>query len=220
MRDSAKVPIWSNQGVIVKETLSLAFSLLFTLATPALAQEEAPDALMKRISNEVIGEIRSDKDIRAGDGAKIAALIDARIVPHFDFRRITRSAMGANWRRASPEQQDRLTREFKTLLVRSYSGALASYRGQLIEFRPLRAAPGGTEVTVKSRVRQPGTEPIAIEYDLARAGREWKVFDVRIAGMSLVANYRSAFAEEVRNSGVEGLIALLSRKNAASVASR
>ena len=199
----------------MKQTLSLAFSLLFTLATPgALAQEEAPDVLMKRISEEVIREIRNNKDIRAGDSAKIAALVDAKIVPHFDFRRITQVAMGANWRRANAEQQDRLTREFKTLLVRTYSGALANYRGQLIEFRPLRAAPGETEVTVKSHVRQPGAEPIAIEYDLAKTGREWKVFDVRIAGMSLVANYRSAFAEEVRNNGVDGLIGLLSQKNA------
>jgi phospholipid transport system substrate-binding protein len=202
----------------VKRTLSLAFSLLVTLAAPsALAQEEAPDALMKRISAELINEVRNNHDIRAGDSAKIAALVDARIVPHFDFRRITQVAMGANWRRASPEQQDRLTREFKTLLVRTYSGALASYRGQIIEFKPLRAAPADTEVTVKSQVRQPGTEPIAIEYDLAKTGREWKVFDVRIAGMSLVANYRSAFAEEVRNRGVEGLIELLCSRNATPV---
>lgn len=202
----------------MKEMLSLALALLFIVAAPpALAQEEAPDALMRRISDEVIAEIRKDRDLRAGDGAKITALVDAKIVPHFDFRRITRIAMGASWRRANPEQQERVTREFQTLLVRTYSGALAGYRNQAIEFKPLRAAPDDTEVTVKSQVRQPGAEPIAIEYDLAKTGRGWKVFDVRIAGMSLVANYRSAFAEEVRNNGVEGLIALLSRKNATGV---
>lgn len=206
----------------MRHTLSLAFSLLFSLASPtlSLAQEEAPDALMKRISQEVIGEIRGDKELRAGDSAKLAALVDAKIIPHFDFRRITQVAMGAHWRKANPDQQERLTREFKTLLVRTYSGALAGYRGQTIEFRPLRAAPGDTEVTVKSQVRQAGTEPIAIEYDLARTGPEWKVFDVRIGGISLVANYRSVFAEEVRNNGIEGLIAVLSKKNAASVALR
>lgn len=205
----------------MKEMLGLAFALLFAFAAPAArAQEEAPDALMKRISDEVIAEIRKDKDLRAGDGAKIAALVDARIVPHFDFRRITQIAMGAHWRRASAEQQERLTREFQTLLVRTYSGALAGYRDQAIEFRPLRAAAGDTEVTVKSQVRQPGAEPIAIEYDLAKGGRGWKVFDVRIAGLSLVANYRSTFAEEVRNNGIEGLIALLSRKNSTRVAHR
>ncbi|TAK82052.1 MAG: ABC transporter substrate-binding protein [Betaproteobacteria bacterium] len=206
----------------MRQTLSLAFSLLFSLVSPSvsLAQEEAPDALMKRISEEIIGEIRHDKHIQAGDSAKIAALVDAKVIPHFDFRRITQMAMGANWRKANPRQQDRLTGEFKTLLVRTYSGALASYRGQQIQFLPLRAAAGDTEVTVKSRVKQAGTEPIAIEYDLARTGREWKVFDVRIGGISLVANYRSVFAEEVRNNGVDGLIALLSKKNAASVALR
>ncbi len=205
----------------MKETFGLAFSLLMLLATPpALAQEEAPDAMMKRISDEVVGEIRADKNIGAGHTAKIAALVDAKIIPHFDFRRITQIAMGANWRKANPDQQERLTREFKTLLVRTYSGALASYRGQKIEFRPLRAAPSDSEVTVRSQVRQPGAEPIGIDYDLAKTGREWKVFDVRIGGISLVANYRSVFAEEVRNGGVEGLITLLSRKNASSVALR
>jgi len=198
----------------VRQSRSLAFSLLLMLAAQsALAQEEAPDVLMKRVSDEVIAEIRKDKAIRAGDGTKIAALVDAKIVPHFDFRRITQIAMGANWRRANPEQQERLTREFRTLLVRTYSSALAGYRDQVIEFRPLRAGGGESEVTVKSQVRQPGAEPITIEYDLARNGREWKVFDVRIGGMSLVATYRSAFAEEVRNRGVDGLIGLLSQKN-------
>lgn len=201
--------------------LCFAISLFAALAAPeALAQAEAPDALIKRVSEEVIAELRKDKDIRAGDGAKIAALVDARIVPHFDFRRITQSAMGAGWRRANAEQQERLTREFRTLLVRTYSSALAGYRNHVIEFKPLRAAAGDTEVTVRSQVRQPGAEPIAIEYDLAKNGREWKVFDVRIAGLSLVANYRSTFAEEVRNNGIEGLIASLAGKNSTSVANR
>lgn len=199
----------------MRQSRSFAFSLLLMLAAPSvLAQEEAPDVLMKRISDEVIAEIRKDKDIRAGDPAKIAALVEARIVPHFDFRRITQIAMGASWRRANAEQQERLTQEFKTLLVRTYSGALAAYRDQAIEFRPLRAGAGESEVTVKSQIRQAGAEPVAIEYDLSKSGREWKVFDVRIGGMSLVATYRSAFAEEVRNRGVDGLIALLSAKNA------
>jgi phospholipid transport system substrate-binding protein len=168
---------------------------------------------MKNLSGEIIAEIRRDKALQAGDAAKIAALVEARIVPHFDLRRITQLAVGPGWRRATPEQQDRLTQEFKTLLVRTYSGALASYRDQAIEFRPLRAAAGDTEVTVKSLIRQSGAESIAVEYDLARVGAQWKVFDVRIGGISLVATYRSSFAEEVRNNGVDGLIAQLSRKN-------
>ena len=141
------------------------------------------------------------------------ALVEAKIVPHFDFRRITQVAVGSNWRRATPEQQERLTQEFKTLLVRTYSGALASYRDQTIEFKPLRAKPDDTEVTVRSQIRQPGAESIAIEYDVAKTGSQWKVYDVRISGISLVATYRTTFAEEVSNRGVDGLIALLERKN-------
>jgi phospholipid transport system substrate-binding protein len=121
--------------------------------------------------------------------------------------------MGANWRRATPQQQERLTAEFRNLLVRTYSGALASYRDQVIEFRPLRAQPGDTEVTVRSLVRQPGAEAIAIEYDLEKSGAAWKVFDVRVGGMSLVATYRTTFAEQVRNHGIDGLIDSLSSKN-------
>jgi phospholipid transport system substrate-binding protein len=198
----------------MSETLSLAFAFAWLFAVPsAHSQEVAPDVLVKSLSSEVIGEIRRDKALQAGDGAKIAALIETKVVPHFDLRRITQLAVGQGWRRATPEQQERLTQEFKTLLVRTYSGALASYRDQEIEFRPLRAAAGDAEVTVKSLVRQRGAEPIAVEYDLARVGAQWKIFDVRIGGISLVATYRSSFAEEVRNNGVDGLIGLLERKN-------
>jgi phospholipid transport system substrate-binding protein len=198
----------------MSETLSLAFAFAWLFAVPsAHSQEVAPDVLIKSLSGEVIAEIRKDKAIQAGDSAKIAALVDSKIVPHFDLRRITQLAVGPAWRRATPEQQERLTQEFKTLLVRTYSGALASYRDQAVDFRPLRAAAGDTEVTVKSLIRQSGAEPIAIEYDLARVGAQWKIFDVRISGISLVATYRSSFAEEVRNNGVDGLIGLLERKN-------
>ena len=198
----------------MSETLSLAFAFAWLFAVPpAQSHEVPPDVLIKSVSSEVIAEIRKDKAIQAGDTAKIAALVDTQIVPHFDLRRITQLAVGPGWRRATPEQQERLMQEFKTLLVRTYSGALASYRDQAVEFRPLRAAAGDTEVTVKSLIRQSGTEPIALEYDLARVGAQWKIFDVRISGISLVATYRSSFAEEVRNNGVDGLIGLLERKN-------
>jgi phospholipid transport system substrate-binding protein len=198
----------------MSETLSLAFAFAWLLAAPAAqCQDVAPDVLMKSVSGEVIAEIRKDKAIQAGDTAKIAVLVEARIVPHFDLRRITQLAVGPGWRRATPDQQERLMQEFKTLLVRTYSGALASYRDQAIEFRPLRAAAGDTEVTVKSLIRQSGSEPIAVEYDLARVGAQWKIFDVRISGISLVATYRSSFADEVRNNGVDGLIGVLEKKN-------
>lgn len=190
--------------------------LLLLVAPAALSQPAAPDVLVKTIADEVIAEVRRDKALQGGDPAKLAALVESKIVPHFDFRRITQIAVGTNWRRATPEQQDELARQFKTLLVRTYSGALAGYSGQTIEYRPLRAAPGDTEVTVRSVIRQRGAEPIPIEYDLANTGGEWKVFDVRISGISLVATYRTAFAEEVRNHGVDGLIQSLARKNRAS----
>lgn len=198
----------------MSETVNLAFALAWLLAVPATqAQEVRPDVLVKSVSEEVIAEIRKDKALQGGDPAKIAALIEAKIVPHFDFRRITQTAVGKSWRSATPEQQDRLTEEFKTLLVRTYSGALANYRDQVIEFRPLRASAADTEVTVRSQVRQPGTQPITIEYDVAKTGAQWKVYDVRIEGISLVATYRTSFAEEVANRGVDGLISLLARKN-------
>ena len=200
---------------LLQNARSLSHYLAVGLLLPVVvfAQELAPDVLVKRISEEVIASIRQDKDVQAGDAAKISALVEAKIFPHFDFRRTTQLAMGANWRRATPEQQEQLTREFRTLLVRTYSGALTSYRDQTIEFRPLRAAPGDTEVTVRSQVKQPGAEAIVIEYDLAKTGSEWKIFDIKISGISLAANYRSAFAEEVRNRGVDGLISLLASKN-------
>jgi phospholipid transport system substrate-binding protein len=200
---------------LLQTARSLSHYLAVGLLLPVVvfAQELAPDRLVKGISEEVIASIRQDKDIQGGDGAKIAALVEAKILPHFDFRRTTQLAMGANWRRATPEQQEQLTQEFRKLLVRTYSGALASYRDQVIEFRPLRAAPTDTEVTVRSQVKQAGAEAMVIEYELARTGSEWKIFDIRIGGISLAANYRTAFAEEVRNRGVEGLISLLSSKN-------
>jgi phospholipid transport system substrate-binding protein len=191
--------------------LRLLFSMFFMPA--ALAQELAPDALVKKISDEVIAAIRQDRGIQAGDPRKIHDLVDAKVLPHFNFRRTTQIAMGASWRRATPEQQDELARQFKRLLVRTYSGALASYRDQVIEFRPLRAKPGETEVTVRSLVRQGGTAPVAIDYDLEKRDAGWKVFDVRVDGISLAANYRSAFADEIRNNGIDGLIALLASKN-------
>jgi phospholipid transport system substrate-binding protein len=187
---------------------------MWALMTPtAFAEELAPDALVKGVSDEVIAAIRQDPAIQAGDARKIAELVEAKILPHFDFRRATQIAVGPGWRRATPEQQERLIREFKTLVLRTYSGALASYRDQVIEFRPLRAQAGDTEVTVRSIIKQSGAEPIVLEYDLEKTGASWKVFDIRVAGISLVATYRSAFAEEVRNRGIEGLIELLASKN-------
>ena len=192
----------------------LLAAALFAFTAPlALAQDLAPDALIQRISEEVLGAIKDDKELRAGDSARIAALVEAKILPHFDFRRATQIAMGANWRRASAEQQEELTREFRTLLVRTYSGALAGYRDHQVVVSPLRAKPGDAEVTVRTLVKQAGAEPIALEYDMERTAGAWKVFDVRLSGISLVVTYRTAFSEVVHNHGVEGLIDTLASKN-------
>lgn len=198
--------------------LQFASAFITAFAMPlALAQELAPYALVKGVTADVIAVIRQDTDLQSGNPAKLHALVEAKILPHFDFRRATQIAMGAGWRRATPEQQEQLVRQFRTLLVRIYSVALASYRDQVIEFRPLRARSGDAEVTVVSRVKQSGAEPVVIEYDLAKSESGWKVFDIRVAGISLVVTYRSAFAEEVRNHGIEGLISLLSGKNRGAV---
>ena len=195
-----------------------SFLLISVFVPLASAQEASPDALVKKLSEDVVAAIRQDKDIQAGDADKISALVEAKILPHFDFRRTTQVAMGVNWRRASADQQERLTSEFKRLLVRTYSGALASYRDQIIEFKPLRASPGDSEVTVRSQVKQSGAEPITIDYAMEKTASGWKIFDVSIGGISLAANYRTAFGEEVRNHGVDGLIALLADKNRQAMA--
>jgi len=189
-------------------------AIVLALAAPASPAEElAPDALVKTISLEVIAAIRQDKDIQAGNPNKIADLVEAKILPHFDFAHTTRIAMGPNWRRASPEQREQLVREFKTLLVRTYSSALAAYRDQVIEFKPLRAQAGDAQVTVRSEVRQSGAQAVSIDYEMEKTSSGWKVYDVKISGASLAATYRDIFAEEVRNHGIEGLIDSLSSKN-------
>lgn len=195
------------------KTATSLFAAFLLFLSGSAAADTAPDALMKALTEEVLAAVRSDKALQAGDPARMMKLVEAKVLPHFDAQRATRIAVGAYWRKASPDQQARLVREFTTLLVRTYSGALSSYRNQAIEFGPLRARPGDSEVTVRSLVRQSGAEPVAIEYDLERAGDAWKVFDVRVAGISLVATYRSTFTEHARNHGVEGLIELLASRN-------
>lgn len=193
----------------------LLAAALGVLAAPvaAMADDPTPDALLRRISDEVIETLRKDKSLQAGDPSRVTALVEEKILPHFDSLRATQMAAGRAWRQATEEQRRRLAHEFRTLLVRTYSGALAGYRDQHIEFMPLRARADEDDVTVRSRIRQAGAEPVGVEYDVARSASGWKVYDVRIAGISLVATYRSAFAEEVRNHGIEGLIATLAAKN-------
>lgn len=187
--------------------------LLVAFSSVALAQEVAPDVLVKSITTEVIGIIKQDKDIQAGNPRKIADLVEKRILPHFSFARMTRIAVAVNWRRATPEQQKALTEEFKTLLVRTYSNALSLYRDQVIEFKPLRMRPDDAEVTVKSDIRQRGAQPVTLDYDMEKTPSGWKVFDVKVGGVSLITNYREDFAAQVRESGIDGLIKVLVSKN-------
>ena len=191
-----------------------ALVLISALAAPfSLAQDVAPDVLLNAVTSEVIAIILQDKDIQAGDPAKVADLVETRILPLFDFTRMTQIAVARNWRLATPEQQKALTLEFKTLLVRTYSTALSSYRDQVIEYKPLRLAPDATEVTVKSDVQQSGRERMTIDYDMVKTPAGWKVYDIKIAGVSLVTTYRGTFAGKVRDGGIEGLIKSLSDKN-------
>jgi len=195
--------------------MRIFFCSLFALLIPvAQAQQPAPDVLVKTITEEVVTILKKDQDIQAGDAKKAADLIETKIVPHFNFARMTRIAMARNWRLASPEQQKELVGEFKTLLVRTYSTALSNYRDQQIDYRPLRAKPEDTEVTVKSDVKPSGSsQPISIDYEMEKTPNGWKVYDVKVGGVSLVTTYRDTFASEVRERGVDGLIKSLAAKN-------
>ena len=183
------------------------------LLAPLSAQEVAPDVLVKNVTQEVVQLITQDKQIQAGDRAKLVEVIEAKVLPHFNFTAMTALAMGQNWGKATPEQKKRLTEEFKTLLVRTYASALAAYSEQKFDFRPLRAKATDTDVTVNVRVIQPGAQPVTIDYSMEKTGSGWKVYDVMVGGVSLVANYRTEFANTVRTSGIDGLLKNLQTKN-------
>lgn len=180
------------------------------------AQDVAPDALLKALTADVITVIKQGNDQPRSTPMKIADLVETKILPHFDFNRMTRIAVGRNWGAATPEQQKALTAEFQTLLVRTYSAALTSYRGQAIEFRPLRTAPGDSDVTVKSVLKQAGAAPLTMDYDMAKTLTGWKVYEIKVDGINLIANYRETFAAKVHAGGVAGLIKALADKNRAS----
>jgi len=179
----------------------------------AQAQELAPDVLVKNVTTEVVELITRDKEIRSGNRTKLIQVIEAKVLPHFNFSSMTALAMGQNWNKATPEQKKRLVEEFKTLLVRTYASALAAYSEQRFDFRPLRARPTDTDVVVNVRVIQPGAQPVPIDYSMEKTAAGWKVYDVMVGGVSLVANYRTEFNSTVREVGIEGLIKNLQAKN-------
>ncbi len=198
----------------MKKLLTLLAFVGLVPVAPATAQDaQAPDALVKDVTQDVIAIVKQDKDIQSGNTKKTVALVEQKVLPHFNFTRMTALAMGVNWRKATPEQQKLLVDQFRTLLVRTYSTALTSYRNQTIDFKPLRAQPADTDVTVRSEVRQSGAEAVTIDYSMEKTPSGWKVYDVVVGGVSLVTTYRDTFANEVRNAGVDGLIKTLSDKN-------
>ncbi len=197
--------------------LALCIAAVATLGAAPLvhAQDEAPDALVKRLSSDVLDTIKADKSYQTGDVSKIVSLVDSKIMPNVNFQRMTASAVGPGWRQATPEQQKRLQDEFKTLLVRTYSGALAQVSDQSITVKPLRAAAGDTEVVVRTEIRGRG-EPIQLDYRLEKTagqGAGWKIFNLNVLGVWLVETYRSQFAQEINAKGIDGLIAALSERN-------
>lgn len=201
-----------------------SFLTALLIAAPLVvhADDEAPDAMVKRLSVEVLDAIKADKSIRNGETAKVMVLVDTRILPHIDFQRMTASAVGPAWRQASPEQQKRLQDEFKTLLVRTYAGALAQVSDQTIAMKPSRFAPDDKEVVVRSEVRG-GAEPVQLDYRLEKTpgqGAGWKIYNINVLGVWLVENYRTQFAQEINARGLDGLITSLSDRNKANASKK
>ena len=188
-------------------------AVLVLLPAAGGAQDLAPDVLVRTVTLEVVDIIAKDKDIKAGDRRKVIELIEIKVLPHFNFTSMTRLAVATNWEKASPEQKKRLTDEFKMLLVRTYASALSAYSDQKFDFRPLRGKPTDTDVTVNVRVLQPGAQPVTIDYDMEKTPSGWKVYNVYVAGVSLVQNYRTEFANQVRDGGIDGLVKSLQAKN-------
>lgn len=197
----------------MKSLLSVVLGF-FVAVSVALANEEAPDALIHKVTDDVLTIVRQDKDIRNGNTKKAIELVEAKVLPHFNFQRMTALAMGRDWNKANPEQKKRLADEFKTLLVRTYSNALTGYKDQTIRYKPSKMQGGDTEVLVRTEIVQPGNKPIPLDYSLEKQADGWKVYDVVVAGVSLVTNYRDTFTQEVRANGVDGLIETLAKKNA------
>ena len=208
-----------------RRTLSLLVSASLSLALMAAvpfvrAADEAPDALIKRISVDVLDNIKADRAVQGGDMSRVIALVDTKIMPNVDFTRMTASAVGRNWRQATPEQQKRLQEEFKTLLIRTYSGALAQVKEQSINVKPLRgAAPADTEVVVRTEVLGSG-DPVQLDYRMEKTATGWKIYDLNVLGVWLVETYRTQFAQEINAKGVDGLIASLAQRNKSNVASK
>jgi len=198
---------------MIKNIFVAVMMLCFSASVMAI---EAPDVLVKRTAEDVLTVVKTDKDIQAGDQDKIFALAEEKILPNFNFDRVSRLVLGKNWTKATPEQKTAFQTEFRTLLIRTYATALSKYKNQVIEYKPLRMADGANSASVKTQIVQPGGQPIEVDYTLARETDAWKVYDIVIEGVSLVTNYRGQFAQEVRQNGLDSLIKKLADKNSAA----
>jgi phospholipid transport system substrate-binding protein len=211
-----------KRRVFAQAAAGLVLLASIGLSPMAIAADEAPDAMIKRLSDEVLGDIKSDKAIQAGDTNRILALVDSKIMPNVNFQRMTAAAVGPAWRQATPEQQKRLQDEFKILLVRTYSGALAQVNDQVISIKPQRSAPTDNEVVVRTEIRGRG-DPIELDYRLEKTpgqGAGWKIYNLNVLGVWLVETYRSQFAQEISSKGVDGLIAALAERNKTNAAKK
>jgi phospholipid transport system substrate-binding protein len=197
-----------------------AFFCSLLVATTAMAQDAVPDVLIKTVTNEVLDIVRKDKDIQSGNTRKAIDLVEAKVLPHFNFTRMTQLALARDWRQANAAQQKALTDEFRVLLVRTYSKALTEYKEQKINFKPFSMNAGETDVRVRTEIKQSGAgKNIELDYFLEKSGTAWKVYDIEVGGISLVTNYRDSFAAEVRNNGIDGLVTSLQAKNKSGEAS-
>lgn len=201
--------------------LMVVISMLLSVCSAQAQPGDAPDALIKRLSTEVLERVKNDKAIQSGDIPRIIEVVDTQVMPHVNFQRMTASVVGRPWRAATPEQRQRLQNEFKTLLVRTYAGALTQFKDQTVSFKPMRAAAGDTEVVVRTEVKSPGSqgEPLRIDYRLEKTDSGWKIYDINVIGIWLVDQYKSNFAQEIGEKGIDGLIAKLSERNKAAARS-
>jgi len=206
--------VWACAVALIAATVTLN-APVFAQATgaPGAASAEAPDAMVLRLSNDVLERIRADRDIQNGDLRRISEFVDATVMPKVDFARMTALVVGRYWRQATPEQQKQLMTEFRALLLRTYSGALTSARDVTLRLRPLRGDPNDAEIVVRSEILRPRNEPIQLDYRLARTADGWKIYDVNVLGIWLVESYRNQFLQEISTHGIDGLIRALIDKN-------
>ncbi|HLP97718.1 MAG TPA: ABC transporter substrate-binding protein [Sideroxyarcus sp.] len=194
--------------------------MLSCLMPGAHAEMPEPDVLIKSTVHEVLDIVRADKDLRAGNQKKMLELVDAKVLPHFNFERMTKLAVGKSWRAATPEQKQALMTEFRIMLVRTYTKAFTSYRDQIVEVKPVKLDAGVADVTVRTSIIKPGgqQQPILVDYDMEKTANGWKVYDLTVEGVSLVTSYRGTFADQIQQAGIDGLIATLVEKNKSAAA--